>query len=246
VMEEGEWSNTKTGSPQGSVISPLLANIYLHYAFDLWVNVWRKKWAHGEVAIVRYADDIILGFQHQTDADRFLENLQERLGKFGLELHPDKTRRIEFGRFAEQNRKRRGEGKPETFDFLGFKHISGKNRLGRFTVRRKTIRKRMGAKLREAKQQLRERMHDPVRQTGQWLKSMVQGYYHYYAVPGNIDSLSVFRDRLTGHWWQTLRRRSQKRRFSWTRMLALADRWLPRPRVLHPYPADRFAASHPR
>ena len=181
-----------------------------------------------------------------TIRDRFLENFRERLRKFGLELHPDKTRRIEFGRFAEQNRKRRGEGKPETFDFLGFKHISGKNRLGRFTVRRKTIRKRMGAKLRELKQQLRERMHDPVRQTGQWLKSIVQGHFNYYAVPGNLDSLSVFRRRLTGYWWHTLRRRSQKRRLSWTRMLALADRWLPQPRVLHPYPADRFAASHPR
>ena len=246
VMEEGEWSVTKTGSPQGSVISPLLANIYLHYAFDLWVNVWRKKWARGEVAVIRYADDVISGFQHQADADRFLQNLRERLGKFGLELHPDKTRRIEFGRFAEQNRKRRGNDKPETFDFLGFTHISGKNRLGLFTVRRKTIRKRMGAKLREIKQQLRERMHDPVRQTGQWLKSIVQGHFNYYAVPGNIGSLSVFRDRLTGYWWHTLRRRSQKRRISWTNMLGLADRWLPRPRVLHPYPADRFAATHPR
>jgi RNA-directed DNA polymerase len=246
VMEEGEWSDTKTGSPQGSVISPLLANIYLHYAFDLWVNAWRKKWARGEVVVIRYADDVISGFQHQADADRFLQNLRERLGKFGLELHPDKTRRIEFGRFAEQNRKRRGDDKPETFDFLGFTHISGKNRLGLFTVRRKTIRKRMRAKLREIKQQLRERMHDPVRQTGQWLKSIMQGHLNYYAVPGNIDSLSVFRDRLTGYWWHTLRRRSQKRRISWTRMLALADRWLPRPRVLHPYPADRFAASHPR
>jgi group II intron reverse transcriptase/maturase len=246
VMEEGEWSDTKTGSPQGSVISPLLANIYLHYAFDLWVNVWRKKWARGEVAVIRYADDVISGFQHQADADRFLQNLRERLGKFGLELHPDKTRRIEFGRFAEQNRRRRGEDKPETFDFLGLTHISGKNRLGRFTVRRKTIRERMRAKLREIKQQLRKRMHDPVRQTGQWLKSIVQGHFLYYAVPGNIDSLSVFRNRLTGYWWRTLRRRSQKRRISWTRMLALADRWLPRPRVLHPYPADRFAATHPR
>jgi group II intron reverse transcriptase/maturase len=182
VMEEGEWSNTQTGSPQGSVASPLLANIYLHYAFDLWVDVWRKKCAQGEVVVVRYADDIILGFQYQAEADRFLENFRERLRKFGLELHPDKTRRIEFGRFAEQNRKRRGEGKPETFDFLGFKHISGKNRLGRFTVRRKTIRKRMGAKLRELKQQLRERMHDPVRQTGQWLKS-ISGMTHVRTSP---------------------------------------------------------------
>src|SRR5947209_2476146 len=246
VMEEGKWSEPKTGSPQGSVISPLLANVYLHYVFDLWVNVWRNKWAQGEVVAVRYADDVILGFQHRTDADRFLENLRERLAKFGLELHPDKTRRIEFGRFAEENRKRRGEGKPETFDFLGFKHISGKNRLGRFTVRRKTIRKRMVAKLRDIKQQLRERMHDPVRQTGQWLKSIVQGHFHYYAVPGNLASLSVFRRRLTGYWWQTLSRRSQKRRLSWTSMLAVADRWLPQPRVLHPYPAIRFTASHPR
>jgi group II intron reverse transcriptase/maturase len=179
VMEEGKWSEVQTGSPQGSVISPLLANIYLHYTFDLWVNVWRRKYAHGEVVVIRYADDTIAGFQYQTDADHFLENLRERLGKFGLELHPDKTRRIEFGRFAEQNRERRGEGKPETFDFLGFTHISGKNGLGRFMVRRTTIRKRMRAKLRQVKQQLRERMHDPVSQTGQWLQSVVQGYFNY-------------------------------------------------------------------
>ncbi len=245
VMEEGKWSETKTGTPQGAVISPMLANIYLHYAFDLWVNVWRKKYAQGEVVVVRYADDIIVGFQHQADADRFLENFRERLGKFGLELHPDKTRRIEFGRFAEQNRKRRGEGKPETFDFLGFTHISGKNRWGRFTVRRKTIRKRMGAKLREIKQQLRARMHDPVRQTGQWLQSIVRGHFNYNAVPGNLDSHGVIRERILGHWRHTLRRRNQ-RPFSWTRTLALAARWLPEPRVLHPYPVVRFAASHPR
>jgi len=198
------------------------------------------------VVVIRYADDVISGCQHQADADRFLENLQERLGKFGVELHPDKTPRIEFGRFAEQNRKRRGEGKPETFDFLGFTHISGKNRLGRFTVRRKTIRKRMRAKLREIKQQLHERMHDPVRQTGQWLKSIMQGHFNYYAVPGNLDSLGVFRDRVLGHWGHSLRRRSQKRPISWEPILALAARWLPPPRVIHPYPAVRFAANHPR
>src|SRR6059058_1341847 len=164
VMEEGQWSEPQTGTPQGSVISPLLANVYLHYSFDLWVNVWRQKWAQGEVVVVRYADDTIAGFQYQADADRFLENFQERLAKFGLELHPDKTRRIEFGRFAEENRKRRGEGKPETFDFLGFKHISGKNGMGQFTVRRTTIRKRMRKKLQDIKQQLRIRMHDPVPQ----------------------------------------------------------------------------------
>jgi len=245
VMEEGEWSDPKTGSPQGSVISPLLANIYLHYVFDLWVNVWREKWAQGEVVVIRYADDTMVGFQYQTDADRFLENLRERLAQFGLELHPDKMRRIEFGRFAEENRKRRGEGKPDTFDFLGFTHISGKNRLGRFAVRRLTIRKRMRKKLREIKQQLRQCMHDPVPQTGAWLKSVVQGYFNYYAVPGNIGSLSLFRDRLLGIWWHTLCRRSQHR-MPWKRMLTLGHRWLPSPRVLHPYPAMRFAVTHPR
>src|SRR5271169_4072830 len=246
VMEEGEWSETQTGTPQGSVISPLLANIYLHYAFDLWVEVWRKKCALGEVVVLRYADDNILGFQHRADAERFLENFRERLRKFGLELHPDKTRLIEFGRFAEQNRKRRGEGKPETFDFLGFTHISGKNGKGYFTVRRTTIRKRMRKKLQQIKQQLRKRMHDPVPQTGEWLKSVVQGYFNYHAVPGNLDSLGTFRDRVLRLWGQALRRRSQKSKSTWARRLALAERWLPRPRVLHPYPAARFAASHPR
>ena len=195
------------------------------------------------MVVIRYADDIILGFQHQADADRFLENLQERLGMFGLELHPDKTRRIEFGRFADENRRRRGEGKPETFDFLGFTHISGKNRLGRFAVRRKTIRKRMRAKLRDIKQQIRERMHDPVRQTGQWLKSIVQGHFNYYAVPGNLDSLGLFRERVLGYWGRTLRHRSPKHWPTWERIFALAARWLPRPRVLHPYPVQRFAAT---
>ena len=246
VMEEGTWSEVQTGSPQGSVISPLLANIYLHYSFDLWVNVWRRKYAQGEVVVIRFADDTIVGFQYQTDADHFLENLRERLGKFGLELHPDKTRRIEFGRFAEQNRERRGEGRPETFDFLGFKHISGQNGLGRFMVRRTTIRKSMRAKLRQIKQQLRERMHDPVPQTGQWLQSIVQGYFNYYAVPGNLKSLGVFRDRVLALWWRTIRRRSHKHRINWTRLLKLALRWLPQPRALHPFPDARFAATHPR
>ena len=209
-MEEGEWKDTEMGTPQGSVISPLLANIYLHYVFDLWVDAWRKKCARGDVVVVRYADDNVLGFQYRADADRFLTEFRERLGKFGLELHPDKTRRIEFGRFAEQNRKQRGEGKPETFDFLGFTHISGKDRNGNFAVKRQTIGKRMRAKLQEIKQQLRQRMHEPVAQTGKWLKSVVQGYFNYHAVPGNTDSLRVFRFRVTRLWRTGLIRRGQR------------------------------------
>jgi group II intron reverse transcriptase/maturase len=245
VMEEGEWSETERGTPQGAVISPLLANIYLHYVFDLWVNAWRKKHARGDVIVVRYADDTVLGFQSQTEADRFLEDFRERLGKFGLELHPEKTRRIEFGRYAELNRKRRGEGKPETFDFLGFTHISGKNRNGYFTVKRQTIRKRLRGKLQEIKQQLRRRRHDPVAQTGEWLRSVVQGYFNYHAVPGNLDSLGTFRVRLLRLWRTQLLHRSQRHRPIWDRLARLAARWLPLPRVLHPWPTQRFAATHP-
>jgi group II intron reverse transcriptase/maturase len=245
VMEEGEWSETERGTPQGAVISPLLANIYLHYVFDLWVQAWRKKHARGDVVVVRYADDTVLGFQSQTEAGRFLEDFRERLGKFGLELHPDKTRRIEFGRYAELNRKRRGEGKPETFDFLGFTHISGKDRRGSFAVKRHTIGKRLRGKLRELQQQLRQRRHDRVAATGQWLRSVVQGYFNYYAVPGNLDGLQTFRYRLLRRWRTQLRRRSQRHRLRADRLGQLADRWLPVPRVLHPWPALRFAAQHP-
>jgi group II intron reverse transcriptase/maturase len=246
VMEEGEWSETEKGTPQGAVISPLLANIYLHYVFDLWVQAWRKKHAQGDVVVVRYADDTVLGFQAQTEADRFLEDLRERLGKFGLELHPDKTRRIEFGRYAELNRKRRGEGKPETFDFLGFTHISGKNRRGYFTVKRRTIGPRLRKKLRELQQQLRQRRHEAVARTGKWLRSVVQGYFNYYAVPGNLDRVLTFRTRLIRLWQTQLRRRSQRHRLNWDRMGKLAERWLPVPHVLHPWPSLRFAAQHPR
>jgi group II intron reverse transcriptase/maturase len=246
VMEEGEWKDTTMGTPQGSVISPLLANIYLHYVFDLWVDVWRKKCAQGEVMVIRYADDNVLGFQRRAEADRFLEDLRERLRKFGLELHPDKTRRIEFGQFAERDRKRRGEGKPETFDFLGFTHISGKKRDGNFVVKRKTISKRMRAKLEEIKLQILNRTHDPIEQTGKWLQSVVQGYFNYHAVPGNLDSLYVFRYRLTLLWRRALIRRSQRHRLNWERMRQLIERWLPEPRILHPYPSVRFDATHPR
>jgi RNA-directed DNA polymerase len=246
VMEEGEWKDTEMGTPQGSVASPLLANIYLHYVFDLWVDVWRRKCARGDVVVVRYADDNVLGFQHLADADRFLAEFRERLRKFGLELHPDKTRRIEFGRFAEHNRNQIGEGKPETFDFLGFTHISGKDRNGNYAVKRKTIIKRMRAKLLELKQQLRRRMHESVAHTGQWLRSVVQGYFNYHAVPGNTDSLSAFRYRVIRLWMTMLIHRGQRHHLTWARMRKLADRWLPQPRVLHPYPRVRFDAIHPR
>jgi RNA-directed DNA polymerase len=214
--------------------------------FDLWVDVWRKKCARGDVVVVRYADDNVLGFQHRADADRFLAEFRGRLRKFGLELHPDKTRRIEFGRFAEVNRTKRGEGKPETFDFLGFTHISGKDRKGSYSLRRKSINKRMRAKLLEIKQQLRRRMHESIPRTGQWLRSIVQGYFNYHAVPGNIDNLAVFRDRVILLWRTILIRRGQRHRPTWERLQVLTDRWLPRPRVLHPYPGVRFDAIHPR
>ena len=246
VVEEGQWKNTEMGSPQGSVASPLLANIYLHYVFDLWVDAWRRKYAQGEVIVVRYADDSVLGFQRRADADRFLDAFRERLRKFGLELHPEKTRRIEFGQFAEQDRRRRGEGKPETFDFLGFTHISGKDRNGSFALKRKTVGKRMRAKLLELKQQLGNRMHDPIAFTGKWLRSIVQGYFNYHAIPGNTDSLNAFRNRLVRLWRTMLIHRSQRHHLSWARMQRLADRWLPQPRVLHPYPRVRFDAIHPR
>ena len=246
VMEEGEWKDTEMGTPQGSVISPLLANIYLHYVFDLWVDAWRKKCARGDVVVVRYADDNVIGFQHLADADRFLMEFRERLLKFGLELHPDKTRRMEFGRFAERDRKRRGEGKPEAFDFLGFTHISGKDRNGAYALKRKTVSKRMRAKLLEIKQQLRRRMHEPVAQTGQWLRSVVQGYFNYHAVPGNADSLATFRSRAIRLWRSMLIHRGGKRNLTWARMSKLAGRWIPSPRILHPYPRVRFDAIHPR
>jgi hypothetical protein len=246
VMEEGKWKDTERGTPQGSVISPLLANVYLHYVFDLWVDAWRKKVARGDVIVVRYADDNVLGFQYRDEVDRFLEDFRERLRKFGLELHPDKTRRIEFGRFAQQNRKRRVEGKPETFDFLGFTHICAKNRNGSYDVKRHTISKRLRAKLAEIKLQLRLRKHEPVVDTGKWLKSVVQGYFNYYAVPGNLDSLGLFRARVIRLWRRVLIQRSQRHKLNWARMRRLHERWIPSPRVLHPYPEARFDAIHPR
>lgn len=247
VSEDGQWSETTVGTPQGAVVSPLLANVYLHYVFDLWVEAWRKKEATGDVIVVRYADDFVVGFEHRAEADRFLEALWERLAQFGLELHRDKTRLIEFGRFAASNRKQRGEGKPETFTFLGFTHICGKRwKDGRYIVWRQTAQKRMAARLKAIKAELRYRMHAPIPLVGQWLRRVVTGYYRYHAVPGNLRRLRTFMRHVRRLWRWTLNRRSQRGHVMWARMLRLSARWIPEPRVLHPYPDSRFAAKHPR
>jgi len=247
VLEDGQWSETKEGSPQGSVISPILANLYLHYVLDLWVDQWRKKQAHGEVIIVRYADDAVLGFEHREEAERFLEQLRERLRKFGLELHPEKTRLIEFGRYATERREKRGEGKPETFNFLGFIHICGTNhKSGNFTVCRRTMGKRMAAKLKDIRARLRQRMHASPAETGQWLVQVVRGYFQYHAIPGNWARLKAFRNDVLRLWFQTLRRRSQRSRLSWERFREGLGSLLPSIHILQPYPNVRFDAKHPR
>src|SRR5665213_1206824 len=247
VSEDGQWSETEVGTPQGAVVSPLLANVYLHYVFDLWVEAWRKKVANGDVIVVRYADDLVVGFQHRADAERFLKEFRERLAKFGLELHAEKTRLIEFGRFAAENRKRRGEGKPETFTLLGFNHFCGRTtHAGVFTVWRITAKKRMVAKLKALKVELQRRKHDPTRETGAWLRKVVLGYYQYHAVPGNSTQLRVFWRRACRLWRSVLVRRSQRAQVRWGRLFPILHRWIPQPRVLHPYPDVRFAATHPR
>jgi RNA-directed DNA polymerase len=246
VSEDGEWSETKVGTPQGAVISPLLANVYLHYVFDLWVEAWRKKIADGDVIAVRYADDLVVGFEHRADAERFLSEFQERLAKFGLELHPEKTRLIEFGRFARKNRQARGEGEPDSFTFLGFTHYCGNNSRGNFTIRRHTERRRLEAKLQQVKQTLRARMHEPVAEVGEWLRRVLAGFYQYHAVPGNWAALQRFRDRVGRYWRRVLERRSQRGRLTRNRLDRYFQRWLPRPRLVHPYPSVRFDARYPR
>jgi RNA-directed DNA polymerase len=246
VMEDGEWSETKEGSPQGSVISPILANLYLHYVLDLWVKAWRKKQAHGQIIVVRYADDAVLGFEHREEAERFLEQLRERLRKFGLELHPEKTRLIEFGRHAIERRTKRGEGKPETFNFLGFTHICGtSHKTGYFTVHRRTIGKRMAAKLKDIGAKLRQRMHGSPATTGKWLAQVVRGYDQYHAIPGNWARLEAFRNGVLRIWFQTLRRRSQRSRLSWQRFCEGLGSMLPPIQILQPYPSVRFDAKYP-
>ena len=240
VLEEGKRTVMEEGSPQGGSASPLLANIYLHYVFDLWTQAWRKKRARGDVIAVRFADDIVAGFEFKDDAERFRAELQERMRKFQLELHPEKTRLLEFGRHAAENRKRAGLGKPEAFDFLGFTHICGRSSKGGFLVLRQTIRKRLQAKLREVKAELWRRMHAPVPETGAWLRSVVGGHIRYYGVPGNRYALAHFRFTVSHYWHRVLRRRSQKGRLPWDRMQRLIRRWLPPARICHPYPPRRL------
>jgi group II intron reverse transcriptase/maturase len=240
VLENGKRSATRVGTPQGATVSPLLANVYLHYVFDLWADHWRRTQARGEMIIVRFADDIVVGFQHRADAERFGAALRERLATFGLDLHRDKTRLIEFGRFAAENRRARGLRKPETFDFLGFTHICGATRSGKFLLVRRTTQKRMRAKLREVKTELMRRRHLPVPVQGKWLASVVQGHAHYYAVPTNVFAVSAFHREAVRLWHRALSRRSQKGRVTWARMARYRERWIPPPRVLHPWPEERF------
>jgi RNA-directed DNA polymerase len=225
------------------VVSPLLANVYAHYVLDLWAHQWRTRNARGDVIIVRWADDFVVGFEHREDAERFWTELRDRLAKFGLELNAEKTRLIEFGRHAVRDREARGLGKPETFQFLGFTHICGKTRKsGRFKLKRVTDSKRVRGKLLAVKDEMARRMHQPIPEQGRWLARVLQGHYNYYAVPDNIEALSAFRNGITRHWLKSLRRRSQRHRLTWKRMRRLADRWLPQPRILHPWPEQRFAA----
>jgi RNA-directed DNA polymerase len=246
VLEDGIVTPSEKGTGQGSVISPLLANIYLHYVIDLWANRWRRREATGDMIIVRYADDFIVGFEHEADARRFLDEMRERLGEFALSLHPEKTRLIEFGRFAAERRQRRGLDKPETFNFLGFTFICGKTRAGKFQIKRKTRRDRMRAKLKMIQEGLWRRMHQSIPSQGSWLRRVVKGYFNYHAVPTNARALDVFRHHVTDLWRRTLRRRSQTARITWARMTKLANDFLPKPIILHPWPSERFAVRHPR
>ncbi|MFY9512995.1 MAG: reverse transcriptase domain-containing protein [Rubrivivax sp.] len=243
VVEHGRKTEVRVGTPQGAVISPLLANIYLHYVFDLWANRWRRRCANGDVMIVRYADDSVLGFESKADVDRFLEDLKVRFAQFGLTLNEEKTRVLQFGRFAAAARARQGLKKPPTFDFLGFTHICGVSRSnGWFQLKRLTSAKRMRARLQAIRQALNRRMHEPIPVVGRWLRRVVQGYFNYHAVPGNVDRLDSFREEVARAWLHALRRRGQRGRMPWSRFRTLVERHLPRARVLHPYPHQRFAS----
>jgi RNA-directed DNA polymerase len=240
VLEEGELKTSYKGTPQGGSISPLLANIYLHYVLDLWVKLWRKRTAKGDVIIVRYADDFIVGFQYYKEAVRFKHELKARLSKFKLKLHPQKTRLIEFGRFASKDREDRGKDRPETFNFLGFTHICGKTKAGRFKLKRKTMSQKMRRKIAEIKQEMRDRLNNRISEVGKWLRSVLLGHYRYYGVPGNIGTLYSFREALLHWWYKALKRRGQRRRISWDKMVRIAKDWLPYPEIYHPYPGERL------
>jgi group II intron reverse transcriptase/maturase len=247
VLENGVYAETVEGTPQGAGISPLLANIFLHYALDLWVRQWMRRAATGQMRLVRYADDFLLTFERRADADRVATALAERLAKFGLRLHEDKTRLIEFGRFAAPNRQQRGQGKPETFHFLGFTHVCGRKRLtGGFLVKRKSMSQRLRAKLQAVKETLLRQRHRPLPEQGTWLQGVVRGYFNYHAVPGNRAALETFRTQAVRYWRSALRHRSQRSRLAWMRFGKLADLWIPKPRILHPYPSARFYAKHPK
>jgi RNA-directed DNA polymerase len=246
VAEDGQVTPGTVGTPQGAVISPLLANIYLHYVFDLWAQQWRQRHAQGDVIMVRYADDIVVGFEHQADAERFWADMRTRLAEFALTLHPGKTRLIEFGRHAARNRRARGLGKPETFNFLGFTHISGHSRRRGFQLKRKSRSDRVRARLLGIKETLRRRMHETIDEQRAWLQRVVMGFNAYHAIPTNAATLSDFRHNVADLWRRTLRRRGQKGAMTWERMTVLANRWLPTPRITHPWPDKRFAVRHPR
>jgi RNA-directed DNA polymerase len=242
VIEDGEWSKTEDGTAQGASVSPLLSNVYLHYVFDLWADQWRRRHARGDVVLSRFADDYVAGFEHREDAEQFLSDLRDRFARFGLALHPEKTRLIEFGRFAAENRARRGDRKPETFEFLGLTHICAKTRNGRFKLKRVTSKKKMRAKLSSVKTEMRRRWHHSIPEQGHWLASVLAGHYRYYAVPDNIRALQAFREAVIRLWLRALRRRSQRSRMTWERMRRIADRWLPLARIQHPWPTTRFDA----
>jgi group II intron reverse transcriptase/maturase len=240
VLEDGKVRRAEEGTPQGGSISPLLANLYLHHVFDLWVRWWRTARVHGDVIVVRYADDFIVGFEHRWEAERFLSEVRERLARFGLELHPQKTRLIEFGRYARRDREQRGEGKPETFNFLGFTHYCGSTRSGGYRVMRQTQMTRLRSRLGELKTELKRRLHEPVPVVGKWLQSVVLGSNRYYGVPGNMRAMVRFRLEVGRLWYRALRRRSQRTRLTWERMRRLVRSWLPPARIMHPYPEERL------
>lgn len=242
VMENGKWTMNEEGTPQGATVSPLLANVYLHYVLDLWIQKWRNRTARGDVIVTRFADDFIVGFQYRSDAERFRRELRDRLKQFSLELHPEKTRLIEFGRFAVDTRAKAKLGAPETFNFLGFTHACGTTEMGKFQIERRTMQQRMTAKLHELKLELQRRRHAPIPEQGRWLRQVVDGYYGYYAVPGNEQRLRSFRDQLKRLWLRALRRRGQRDKMNWQRMGRLEDHWFPPVQWRHPWPEERYDA----